>query len=494
MNSISSLISILSETDKRNYLHSLSFKNKRSDVKNIQLFKILDRDKNATNIDVIIYGKPSKGAYHALCKRLHDSLIDFIASRSFENESSIEMNSLKLVLASRILCKHQQYKAAYKTLNKAEIISKKHSLFNILNEVYQTKIMHSHNLEQVDLVQVIDNFKSNKQYLYEEENLNLFYASLLKELQEDKVIFNDILDKNLTKFNISITSNLSYQSLFKIIEISNKVANLTRDYHTILEFVEEACLKIETSERIVDKYLNEHIQILYYLGNTYFRIKNFKKSKEYFHQMHRFMLLNNSKHFDAFYPQYYLVVNLIQLFEGDVSKVSDALSKFDYHKYKKNDEYCHDLKLTWATSLFLEDKFKESLSIYRNFYRNDKWYAEQFGNIWVIKKNVLELLLLVELNHLDLFESRFTSFRKKHTKHLINRNEKRVLDFIKFISDYYYKTKNHKSEEYISKVQESLQVKDESEDIFILCFYAWLMSKINNTSTYQTCLNYIHSN
>ena len=158
----------------------------------------------------------------------------------------------------------------------------------------------------------------------------------------------------------------------------------------------------------------------------------------------------------------------------------------------KEQGYAHNLKLIWATSLFFEERYKEAFSIYRDFYRNDKWYAERFGNVWVIKKNLIELLTLIELNHFDLFESRLISFKKKHSKHLIKRNEKRVLDFLKFVSVYYYKTEDINSEEFKSKIENALKIKDDSEDIFILCFYSWLMAKIEGANTYQTCLNYIH--
>jgi hypothetical protein len=89
---------------------------------------------------VILYGKPSKGAYHALSKRLHDLLIDFIATKGFDKESSEEMNALKLLLVEDIFFSKNSL-TFFKTLAKAEIIAGKHSLFNILNEIYQTLLL-----------------------------------------------------------------------------------------------------------------------------------------------------------------------------------------------------------------------------------------------------------------------------------------------------------------------------------------------------------------
>ena len=57
------------------------------------------------------------------------------------------------------------------------------------------------------------------------------------------------------------------------------------------------------SDKTQNKFLNEHLQILYYLSNTNFRIRNFKESQSYLEAMHAFMSLNAKKYkrsFDLF--------------------------------------------------------------------------------------------------------------------------------------------------------------------------------------------------
>ena len=179
MNVISSIIEILSEDDRRKFILSLKQKNKRNDTKNIELFQYLSTSNSQKDIDVVLYGKPSKGAYHALSKRLHDALIDFVATKSFEGESSEEMMALKLVLASRIFFRHQKNAIAIKTLAKAEIKAKKHELYSILNEVYHTQIMNAHLNEGLNLKELIKKYQDNKEQILLEERLNLFYASIL---------------------------------------------------------------------------------------------------------------------------------------------------------------------------------------------------------------------------------------------------------------------------------------------------------------------------
>ena len=491
MDSISSIITILSKEEKRKFRVEMKQRNKRSDVKNIELFQLLDTPIQQDNLDIVLYGKSSKGAYHALRKRLHDSLIDFIAAKNFEQESSKEMSALKLVLASRTFFQHQQFEIAFKSLAKAELIANKYDLFSILNEIYQTQILFAHLNNTLDFKKLIKKYQKNKLNIQQEDNLNLFYASIQDELSQKTPEVSDIIDRNLNLFNISITKNLSYTSLLKILQISNQVAHATRDYYAVLQFIEDACLKIETSERIQDTHLHDHLQILYYLSNTYFRIKKFKKSSNYLDTMNIYMQVRNKKYDSQFYPQYALIKNLLLIYSGKNEEAISNLQEFDFKKYKNKPAQVLDLKLTQVVALFLQKKFKEAFQVYLDFNHSDTWYIKKTGYVWVIQKNLIEILILIELNHFDLLESRLKSFKKKHRVHLIEHNVFRILDFLNLITVYFYKTEKIHSKEFMKKVDDLLNIKSNNEDVFTISFYAWLKSKIENTEIYKTCLDLI---
>ena len=494
MNNISSIITTLSTEEKKKFVSGLKQKNKRNDTKNIDLFKLLDTNEPIKNPDLILYGKDAKGAYHALCKRLHDTLIDFVASRKIEGESSKEISALKLVLASRTFFKHQQISVAFKTLAKAESIAKKQSLYSTLNEIYQIQLAHAHLNESLDFHEILEKFKSNKTCMLEEEKLNLFYAAIQDELSLKNPVLSNIIERNLNTYDISITKNMNYHSLFKILQISNQVANITRNYFDILDFIEHARKQIDTSERVYREDLYEHIQILYYLSNTYFRIKKFKKSASALKIMYHYMQVQNQKYFNVFYCQYVLIENLLNIYTGHLKQAIQNLQHVDLNKFKYEIEHVHDLKLTLVVGLFLNEQFNDALKIYRDFFHSDKWYSKKVGMIWVIKKNLLEILLLIELDYIDLVESRLKSFRKKHSAHLIEHGEKRILDFVNLIALYYNNKQSIHSKEFEKKSNAILNIDNQEEDIFAISFYAWLMAKIKSLNTYETCLEYMKGN
>ena len=491
MSNLHAIISTLSSEDKKEFVRNLKGRNKRFDTKNVELFRLLDTTNLPSNIDVILYGKSSKGAYHALSKRLHDLLIDFIATKGFAKESFEEMNALKLLLASRIFFEQKQPYIAFKTLAKAEIIARKHSFFNILNEIYQTLLLHIHLNTALDLQHIIDNYYANKINIGQEENLNLFYATIQAELNQSNPSISDIINRNLVRFNISITNNLSYQSLFKILKITNQVAYITRDYQAILPFIEEACLKIEATERTKDKYLHDHLQILYYLANTYFRIKNFALSANYLEAMHSNISLENKKYSAIFYPQYELLKSLLLIYTGKNDEAIAKIASFNFDKYKNKLDYTLDLKLTLVVALFFQNKYKEAFKILQDFHHSDQWYVEKIGYIWVIQKTLIEILLLIELDYIDLVESRLNSFKRKFNVHLQEHNESVVLEFLQLITIFYFKTEDIYSETFRRKVDNLLRKKSKDTDVFTISFYAWIKAKIDKTDVYATCLDYI---
>jgi hypothetical protein len=491
MNNISTLISILSSEEKKQFVLKLKRKNKRNDVKNIELFYLLEKNEHGSNLDVAIYGKPSKGAYHALCKRLYDTLVEFISLKSFHEEASDEISILKLIMVSKILFEKKQEELAFKILTKAEIKAVKYATYHFLNDVYNIQIQFVHLHPTLVLNELIEKYEKNRKLLDVEEHMNLFYASVQNELNSSNLEVGNVINRKLKEFNITVNEKLTYQSLYKILEISNKVANVSRDYHESLHFIESTYKQIRVSEEVKNKDLNYHIQVLYYMANTYFRIKNFEKSRDYLNKMQDAMKLQNNKYKGVFTPQYDLVDNLLLMFSGELEHSVEKLNNYEFKKNIKELEYYHDLKLTHVVALFFTNSIKESYRVLNEFHHSDTWYTSKSGIIWVIKKNLIELLLLVELDYLDLVESRIKSFRKKYRGHLLAHDELKILEFVKLVNQYYNDPKIVAEKKFMKRVDSLLVKSTEIEDIFTISFFAWLESKIKNRAVYPVCLEYV---
>ncbi|MUU78912.1 hypothetical protein [Winogradskyella endarachnes] len=490
---INSIISTFSSEEHQKFVNYLQQKNKRKDTKNVQLFKLIaSGNEDSTSICKKLYNTKKSNAYHALRKRLFQSLIEFTANKNLEDENSVDMQIVKYILASRTFLIQNNFKIAYKILDKAERLADEHLLFPMLNEIYHTKIQYASNYPKVDLNDLILKQKENQKKHQLEDQLNIVYAKLKSVLNEityqGKVIdFETELEKILTEHNIKLDSSLSFKSLYQILAIAHFSALVTAKYYKIEDFVLKSYNTLKLKKE-TDKQLFYQIHIVYIIANTLFRNKKFKSSLLYIEEMEQLMQLKKR----AFYKDFILKKTLIKVLNLNyTNKQNEAIILTENILQKKSNdlETLLDLQLTCFMLYFQKGNYNKAKSISSKFYHTDQWYKEKAGLDWVIKKYVAELLLYVELQENDLFFSRLKSFRRSYTNYLKQIEQTRILTFLKFAEQYYLNPKSLTSERFKINLETSFEwITICQEDIFVISFYAWLKSKVEQTDLYQTTL------
>ncbi|ARV09288.1 hypothetical protein BTO05_06415 [Winogradskyella sp. PC-19] len=493
---IESIIRTLDTKEHKAFIDYLSKKNKRNDTKNIQLFKLLaDDDYDKKNIVTKLYGSDNKNAYHGLRNRLFDSLIDFTANKNLEDENSIDIQIIKYILASRTFLLQKNFPTAYKLLDKAEKLADENSLFPILNEIYHTKIQYAADYPKADLKTLIKKQEDNHKKHKLEDQLNIIYSKLKSAIkavgyEKTTVNFEALLKETLEGSDIKIDESLSFKSLYQILAVANISAIATSKYYEIEDFVLKS-YKILKNKKETDKQLYYQIQIVYIIANTLFRNKKFEYSIKYIEEMEQLMLQKKRKYYKDFILKSTLIkalnLNYNNGFKEAISITNQALQK------KHNDiEALLDLRLSLVMFYFQHNDLKLAKTVLSKFYHTDNWYIKKAGIDWVIKKNIAEILLFIELQEDDLFESRLNSFRRQYSKYLKSIDQSRILIFLDFAESYYKNPTISTSKKFIDKVEASFEWKTKrEEDIFVMSFYAWLKSKTKNKPLYESTLELI---
>ena len=490
------LIKVLNEEEIPKFIQYLTRLNKRKDAKNIQLVRLLLQDN--LNSEVIchqIYGLNKKGAYHGLRKRLYQSIIDFIANTSLQEENSVNMQIIKFILAARTCLQHKQYKVAYKILDKAEILATEHQLFPLLNEIYHTKIQYAYANDSIVLNDLISKFNNNQKNHQLEDQLNIVYAKIRQTLNNinykgDIVDFQTILNNTLKEHDININESLSFKSLYQLVAIISLSAFVTKDYLKIEPFlINTYSTLLENKNK--EKQLYYHIQILYLIANILFRNKKFGGSLQYLELMYQYMKKDKKKHYNTFKLKYNLLLSLNLNYSNKQNEAINLLLPLAAIKHE-DIESLLDIYLSLIMFYFQKSDFKKSHTLFSKFYHTDKWYTEKAGKEWVIKKHLIEILLHIELKNIDLIESRLLSFKRNHSNYLKEINQQRVLTYLSLVEAYYKKPEQVTSEIFKDKVENAFEwVNSHREDIFVMSFYAWLKSKMEKESLYNTTLNLI---
>lgn len=496
MTNLNEIISTFSSEEQQQFINYLEKKNKRNDVKNIQLFKLLVKNEdNAKAIQLKLYNENKKNAYHALRKRLYQSIIDFIANNSLEEENSIDMQIVKYILASRTFLAHNQFKVAYKILDKAETLASEHFLFPILNEIYHTKIQYAYANPSADLDTIVEKFKANQKNYFLEDQLNIVYAKIRQTIKNetftsDGLDFEKLLENTFKEYNISLNDSMSFKSLYQLITIVSLSAFVTSDYLKIEPFLISTYQKLQF-HKSKEKQLYYHIQVLYLVANTLFRNKKFKESLNYLELMHEHMLQKNKKYFSAFKLKYNLLLALNYNYSNQQDKAINLLETLIQKKHKDLESLL-DIHLSLVMYYIQAEDYKKAHKLFKSFYHTDHYYENKASKEWVIKKNLIEIIIHIELQNIDLVESRLLSFKRAYFTYLKSIKQERVINYLQLVESYYKNPETINTKVFFKKVENAfVWVEAKREDIFVMSYFAWLKSKMENKPLYTTTLELI---
>lgn len=493
MIALNSIINTFTTDEQQQFISFLERKNKRQDTKNIRLFQLLVKGQtDSKTICLQLYNTEQTNAYHALRKRLFESLIEFSANKSLADENSVEMKLIKLILAARTLLLQNNFNTAYKILDKAERLADEYSLYPILNEIYHTKIQYASSYSQIKLDAVIEKQKANQKKHQLEDELNIVYAKLKSKLnainKSHKIVdFETVLKTTISNYGHLLNESLSFKSLYQFLAIANISALVTTTYFEIEAFVLKS-YTILKAKKDTDKQLYYQIYIVYFIANTLFRNRKFEASLSYIDEMQTLMLLKRKTYYKTFILKHNLVkalnLNFSNKQEQAITLITSAI------KIKHNDlEAVLDLHLALVMFHFQANNFNAAKQTLSQFYHTDKWYIDKASIDWLIKKYTLDILLRIELGDDDLLESRVKSFKRNFKVYLKNINQDYLMTFLNHAVMIYKYPEKLKLNSLPKEVEEALYFKDTSHhDIFTISLYAWLKNKYEGKSLYATTL------
>ena len=202
-------------------------------------------------------------------------------------------------------------------------------------------------------------------------------------------------------------------------------------------------------------------------------------------------LLQQKKHFNTFKLKHELLLSLNLNYTNNQDKAIKILEPLINLKHPDLESLL-DIHLSLIMFYFQKNDFKKASNLLSKFYHTDNWYIEKAGKEWVIKKNLIEILLFIELGYIDLVDSRLLSFKRLYYDYLKSIQQERVITYLFLVERYYKNPETVTSSKFKNIVETSFKwIEKEREDIFVMSFYAWLKGKMNHQDIYSTTLNLI---
>jgi len=484
MNDLMTLILSLSKEEADDFLAFAKAKNQRSDVKNIQLFQLL-RNGARKDLDLKIYGKPNRNAMHALTNRLKENLIDFTATRSLASDAAEDLQLLKQLLAARLFLEQNQYSLGFKTLQKAIYKAQLLEQYALLQECYHTQVQYVHLDPKSTLDAVIEAYTRNQELYETETKLVMAYAILQRELANHPADIFEVIRQQLLKFNITIDKHLSFKSLFQIMTIATDAATLKSDYAGVAIFMNHIFEIVESKKHLVARHLYYYSEILYLMSGTYFRNADFSNSQLALERLEAVLASGKGKHTAPFEERVQILKALNLNYTGDFEKAIEVVNQI-----KKPSSRA---ALVQTTFLFQQEHWQQARRKINEFYHSDAFYEKKEGLLWVLQKNLLEVLIYMELHQPHLVESKMRSFKKRFRSRLLLIKEDRVMAFMNLLRIYFDQPSRITEKSFKDKVEGAFVWKTAGrEDIFVMSFYAYLKAKMDQTTIYTATLQLVN--
>ncbi len=487
------LIATLSTAEKTEFIQWLDRRNKRSIGTNITLFKqFLDGKEKQARLQM------GANSFNVAKKRLQDRLLEFLGNKVLEREVSSEIDVIRWLVLARRMYAHDHFKLAQQTLQKAESKALELNHFGLLSEIYQTAINYAHLLDISARTVLFEKAQKNLVANQQAFQVNLAHAQMRSAFQSEefgqgrsaKGLAQEI-EAHYAQFNLPQTAIDNFQTLFQLAQIADLTAFQRKNYYWVDLYFTHRIDALAGTAVDAERTLIYHIDVLYLVANIYFRQRDFSKSEHYLQRMQHQMERFNRKFFRERWIQWSTLHALNLNFIGNVDEAITTLNTVFESKYYTLSDLLNPL-LTRAMIHFQQGELQETQRILGRFQHTDHWYQQRVGQDWLLNRRYIEILLHIELGNVDFVQSRIHSLTRKYGKLFQTEPFKAIRPFLKLIHQYMSAPFNVTTQEFKNQVEKTIPWHHSGEeDIFLMCFYAWLKAKMTRESLYDTTIQLI---
>lgn len=492
MDNLQEIIASLSENQQKDFVSFIQRNKYRKDRKDLKLFELLRGNNKLSAQEFTKQLKCSnQNAYHTIRKRLFKHLSDFIVLQASTQDATQGSHigtllSVVLYLFDKGLNTH-----AWKYLQIAEALAFKHNYFDYLHSIYLLQMEKAFLNTNIDFEQLYQKYQANKIHLEQSEKVQIACALLRKELQKvaqlQKVLnFTTVLNKVLNDLGVNQNVLSKPRTALIFVQTLREIAFSSKNFLAFENFVVKIIQNLQLAPNNLTPEVASELQ--FYLAHVQFRNRKFQNAAE--------TLANAKKLFQQSPPVFQkkfdtkvLQLNAsIQLFTNELEKAIQSLNSIITNP-KVTQKEQHNALVNLGVCYFVNNEPKKTLHCLNQFSHTDNWYQKTMGMEWVLKKQLMEILLFAELEYIDVVESRIKAFKRKFKVVEQHPIYHRVFGFLKIIDQILQLKPVHDLKTSIEK--HIVFLNNEEEDLQAMAFYAWVKAKISNKNYYQTLLELV---
>lgn len=492
MKYLEEIVQSLETEDRKEFQAFIQRHRQKRDRKDLKLFELLCHESASSERQMEQLDLPNRNAYHTLRKRLYRHLSDFIILKSMDEDVTASGRVNALLTMSRYLFQKGMDEGGWKLLLRAEKYGLQNELFDLLKAIYLLQIENSHLNEQVSLQQVIERYEKNNIRLQQTEKIVMLQAVLKERVlsarrQGLEVSFEDIYTETLTDFQMKRLSMESPKILYTLMNTLRQWVIVSKEFHAFEPTLERSYRSLAVRE---NHYYLVLLQMM--LAHTKYRTKQFSESITYLEEATE-ALSKTPAHF-----QKSMQPRIIQLRAANLiflDGLEEAIQLLESLLPEKiNDRVKSNVITNLGIFYFYKQDYKRCLRLLNSYEHTDSWYRKHMGMEWLMKRDLMIILLYNDAGDKDLAEARIRSIERKYTDLFKQKRYRRAMLFLSLIKRIVYDEGVMDLKEIRQKVPVSWDwVPRREEDLQAMLFSAWLQSKVTQSTFYECIVDLINS-
>jgi hypothetical protein len=477
------------------FINRLKYKKGRKDL---ALFNLLyESKKRPDEYFHKLYPDGNRTAYHALRKKLHKHLVDFIYFKQLNEDYTEETQVAGLISLSRYLMDRKCYQQAMKYLLQAEEVASQNEQFALANTIVNLQLDLPLITLKIDAFEILQRKKQYQRLAREDDNANTAYNLIryrleLAKRQVDPVDFRSISDEIIQQFQLSDVMVNRPSVLYKFMSILRSIVVAEKAYFSFEPILIKHYNNLEEKQDFAKQDMFYKASLLYMLTHTLFRNKKMEEAIVFLEELDICLKNLNKTQNVQLLPKSSLLWCAVLFFSN---RIEEAIQRIDdLWKKELKLESMHQLDVILNESIyrFFNQDFKGANKALLKIGHSDNWCAKVAGVEWVLKRNMIELLIQFELGHIDIASNRLRAIFKKEKLYRKHPRFERAMTYLQLVQEVIDNPGVEIQTTFHDRVENAFHwIPIEEEDLHASVFYAWLKARMLQQTPYAVLLELI---
>ncbi len=445
------------------------------------------------------YGKldgKSRAAYHGVRKRLAHQTVKYISEELMGEEDEGEREVFESIRAARYFAKNGQEDWAKSLLQRANRVSDQSGRTFLQNWVLNERISMAGQQGEATVLALKEERKQRISEMELEQRMMMAKTHLQVRMMQRKsaALANspmDLLQQTLSEYDLLEGEVKKPKLMHQLAAMVRAVLVASKEFEEARNFLYAQHEQISQAEGAYSD--EQELEMAYFLAHADYRCRQYDLALGRMGELYRLVhaLPVSRKHF--WFSKAVLLEAQTRNFSGQLSKAQELLlDMLDHPAFSGVTKERYNLILNLAVLYFQLGLFDKVLDTFKLFRHRTQWHVEFMGLEWVLKKQMIEVIALVELYEDEKALQGIARIRSWSEEFFRQPPYRRVLLFLEWVERYLNDRSSFSNPDVMEKMGKSLAVQsDRREDLQAVAYYTWLKSKAEKRSYYELLLEMV---